>query len=65
MIFFKCNHPFHALIVDKKASIERADDDFDTHTLYFQCDICGQKLTKHYAVIRTPEKFFSFKEDKK
>lgn len=56
---FKCSHPANMLRVEKEATVENIDEDFDRVIYHLVCDKCGEKITiKHSKVIGGTDAFF-------
>jgi len=57
---FKCKHPFSSLYVEKAATIEILDEDFERVTYYFQCFKCNKLVQKqHCSLIGGVEGFMA------
>jgi Fe2+ or Zn2+ uptake regulation protein len=51
--WFKCKHPFKAVIVEKQETQETKDAFFDKVTYHLYCRKCGESLKLTYAKLKT------------
>lgn len=64
MNLFKCSHPSKFLRVEREATVEVCDKDFEIVTYHFICSKCSESVTIKYARTIGGVKAFMSKSEK-